>query len=197
MRSNWRGSSKKIGVLVFLRTKSTQLVFGNAKVDRSLPVEIHSQVLGGTLAFGELPRERKERGTRDVPGFRLSSITRLDVSLPYYSSSFRKFASPPGLSRPGNSHLDAMVMRPLLGSTLTFARAFPRLSPRIDPGPFVSSCPLRFVPNYLLEEYYVDSSSFFFTITRRVFLRSILFQRIVLGKQSRGISLVKCTYARE
>lgn len=56
--------------------------------------------------------ERKERCTRDIAGFRLSSITRLDVSLPCYGCSFRKFASPLGLSRPGNSHLGAMVMRP-------------------------------------------------------------------------------------
>lgn len=63
-------------------------------------------------ARGSGRAERKERCTRDIAGFRLSSITRLDVSLPRYGCSFRKFASPLGLSRPGNSHLGAMVMRP-------------------------------------------------------------------------------------
>lgn len=58
---------------------------------------------------------RGEKGTMHEGHRRVSIIVDNSagcVSLPCYGCSFRKFASPLGLSRPGNSHLGAMVMRP-------------------------------------------------------------------------------------
>lgn len=88
--------------------------------------------------------KRKERCTRDIAGFRLSSITRLDVSLPCYGCSSRKLASPPGLSRPENSHLNAMLrLCALPGYRDPFNPYFRRRSVSAVAGPFVFEPPSR------------------------------------------------------
>mgnify|MGYP004578299643 CR=1 FL=1 len=104
--------------------------------------------------------KRKERCTRDIAGFRLSSITRLDVSLPCYGCSSRKFASPPGLSRSENSHLNAVLrLCALPGYRDPFNPYFRRRSVSTVASPFVFEPRAAICPELLSREYYVASFS--------------------------------------
>lgn len=102
-------------------------------------------------------RERNDaRGTS--AWFRLSSITRLDVSLsiamamvPGNSLHLPPLPLPPGLSRPGNSYLDAIGYALPLNSTLIFddSKGWSLASLSSIFSPFVSNY------TYCLREYSV------------------------------------------